>query len=329
MAPRPEARGAIERARSGETTRDEIEAELGAAGYEDATGSLAVTALSVEGSGDGAQAKTVVTGTAASDNSAYVLAQNQPLYTIAPGVQLPAGSLPAPSDLAPLTRAPRTGETLYYMTTAYRANFSGGDGTAAAEAFDAVHPYQVGEEEHPSWHVGDDGRYELAKGTPASSSSSAVVTTAKATNATGTASYSQSLTGLQTDGRLVLSAALGNNGSYRFEEEQQEPEPGDPGTEDPDPNPEEPGKPDPEDPSDPSTPAGPDQGTGGGSSSDSPSAGTSAVGKDTANAGQSASSSSEALAGTGDPNGPAFAALLGIAGIAACAAGIALINRRK
>ena len=213
------------------------------------------------------------------------------------------------------------------MTTAYRANFSGGDGTAAAEAFDAVHPYQVAEEEHPSWHVGDDGRYELAKGTPASSSSSAVVTTAKATNATGTASYSQSLTGLQTDGRLVLSAALGNNGSYRFEEEQQEPEPGEPGTEDPDP--EEPGKPNPEDPSDPSTPAGPDQETGGGSSSDSPPAGTSAVGKDTANAGQSASSSSEALAGTGDPNGPAFAALLGIAGIAACTAGIALINRRK
>lgn len=127
----------------------------------------------MEGSGDGAQAKTVVTGTAASDNSAYVLAQNQPLYTIAPGVQLPAGSLPALSDLVPLTRAPRAGETLYYMTTAYRANFSGSDGTAAAEAFDAVRPYQVAEEEHPSWHVGDDGRYELAKGTPASSSSSA------------------------------------------------------------------------------------------------------------------------------------------------------------
>ena len=163
----------------------------------------------------------------------------------------------------PLTRAPQAGETLYYMTTAYRAIFSGSDGTAKAEAFDAVHPYQVAEEEHPSWHVGDDGRYELTKGTPASSSSSAVVTTAKATNATGTASYSQSLTGLQTDGRLVLSAALGNNGSYRFEEEQQEPEPGEPGTEDPDP--EEPGKPDPEDPSDPSTPADPDQGTGDGS----------------------------------------------------------------
>lgn len=329
VAPRPEVREAIERARSGEATRSEIEAELGAAGYEDATGNLAVTALSVEGSDDGARAKTVVAGTAASDNSAYVLARNQPLYTVAPGVQLPAGSLPAPSDLAPLTRAPRAGETLYYMTTAYRANFSGSDGTAAAEAFDAVHPYQVAEEEHPSWHVGDDGRYELAKGTPASSSSSAAVTTAKATNATGTASYSQSLTGLQANGRLVLSAALGNNGSYRFEEEQQEPEPGDPGTEDPDPNPEEPGKPDPEDPSDPSTPAGPEQGTGGNSGSDSPSAGTSAAGKDTANAGQSASSSSEALAGTGDPNGPAFAAVLGIAGIAACAAGIALINRRK
>ena len=327
VAPRPEAREAIERARSGEATRDEIEAALGAAGYEDAAGNLAVTALSVEGSGDGAQAKTVVAGTAASDNSAYVLARNQSLYTVASGVQLPAGSLPAPSDLVPLTRAPRTGETLYYMTTAYRANFSGGDGTAAAEAFDAVHPYQVAEEEHPSWHVGDDGRYELAKGTPASSSSSAVVTTAKATNATGTASYSQSLTGLQTDGRLVLSAALGNNGSYRFEEERQEPEPGEPGTEDPDP--EEPGKPDPEDPSDPSTPADPDQGTGGGSSSDSPSAGTSTGGKDSANAGQSASNPSEALAGTGDPNGPAFAAVLGIAGIVACAAGIALINRRK
>ena len=327
VAPRPEVREAIERAHSGEATRDEIEAALGAAGYEDATGNLAVTALSVEGSGDGAQAKTVVTGTAASDNSAYVLAQNQPLYTIAPGVQLPAGSLPAPSDLVPLTRAPRAGETLYYMTTAYRANLSGSDGTAAAEAFDAVRPYQVAEEEHPSWHVGDDGRYELAKGTPASSSSSAAVTTAKATNATGTASYSQSLTGLQTDGRLVLSAALGNNGSYRFEEERQEPDPGEPGTEDPDP--EEPGKPDPEDPSDPSTPADPDQGTGGGSSSDSPSAGTSTGGKDSANAGQSASNPSETLAGTGDPNGPAFAAVLGIAGIAACAAGIALINRRK
>ena len=77
VAPRPEVREAIERARSGEATRDEIEAELGAAGYEDATGNLAVTALSVEGSGDGAQAKTVVTGAAASDNSAYVLAQNQ------------------------------------------------------------------------------------------------------------------------------------------------------------------------------------------------------------------------------------------------------------
>lgn len=327
VAPRPEAREAIERARSGETTRDEIEAELGAAGYEDATGSLAVTALSVEGSGDGAQAKTVVTGTAASGNSAYVLARNQPLYPIASGVRPPAGSLPAPSDLVPLTRTPRAGETLYYMTTAYRANFSGSDGTAKAEAFDAVHPYQVAEEEHPSWHVGDDGHYELAKGTPASSSSSAVVTTAKATNATGTASYSQSLTGLQTDGRLVLSAALGNNGSYRFEEEQQEPEPGEPGTENPDP--EEPGKPDPEDPSDPSTPAGPDQETGGGSGSNSPSAGTSTGGKDSANASKGASSSSEALASTGDPNGAAFAAVLGIAGIAVCAAGIALINRRK
>ena len=143
MAPRPEARGAIERARSGETTRDEIEAELGAAGYEDATGSLAVTALSVEGSGDGAQAKTVVTGTAASGNSAYVLARNQPLYTIASGVQPPAGSLPAPSDLVPLTRTPRAGETLYYMTTAYRAYFSGSDGTAKAEAFDAVPPIRL------------------------------------------------------------------------------------------------------------------------------------------------------------------------------------------
>ena len=328
VAPRKEIHDAIERVRSGEaTTRGDVEAALGAAGYEDATGSLAATALLVEGAGNGAQAKTIVTGAAASGSSAYVLAQNQPLYTVASGVQLPAGSLPAPSDLVPLTRAPRAGETLYYMTTAYRANFSGSDGTAAAKAFDAVHPYQVAEEEQPSWHAGDDGRYELAKGTPASSSSSAAVTTAKAPNATGTASYSQSLTGLQANGRLVLSAALGNNGSYRFEEEQQEPDPGEPGTEDPDP--EEPGKPDPEDPSDPSTPADPDQGTGGGSSSGSPSTGTSTDGKDSASASKGASSSSKALAGTGDPSGPAFAAMLGIAGIAACAAGIALINRRK
>ena len=93
VAPRPEVREAIERARSGEATRDEIEAELGTAGYEDATGSLAVTALSVEGSGNGAQAKTVVTGAAASDNSAYVLAQNQPLYTIASAASLHRATL--------------------------------------------------------------------------------------------------------------------------------------------------------------------------------------------------------------------------------------------
>ena len=389
VAPRKEIHDAIERVRSGEaTTRGDVEAALGAAGYEDATGSLAATALLVEGAGSGAQAKTIVTGAAASGNSAYVLAQDQPLYTVASGAQPSSGTLPDPSDLTPLTRAPRAGETLYYMTTAYRATFADGSGTAPAEAYSAVHPYQVAEEENPSWHIGDDGSYELDAGTPASSSETATVQTAKTANATGTATYSQSLTGARTDGRLVLSAALGNNGSYRFETEQKEPEPGEPGTEDPDPeepetpgpeepgtedpdpdtpetpdpeepgtddpdpetpdpetpdpeepDPEEPETPDPEEPEspdpegpddpDPSTPLDPDEGTGSDPGDQPPSTETGTGTGSSAHDDEDAPGTSETLAGTGDSSGSALAAMLGIAGVTACAAGIVLHLRRK
>ncbi|MBM6952627.1 vWA domain-containing protein [Enorma phocaeensis] len=389
VAPRKELDDAIERVRSGEaTTRGDVEAALGAAGYEDATGSLAATALLVEGAGSGAQAKTIVTGAAASGNSAYVLAQDQPLYTVASGAQPPSGTLPDPGDLTPLTRAPRAGETLYYMTTAYRATFADGSGTASAEAYSAVHPYQVAEEENPSWHIGDDGSYELDAGTPASSSETATVQTAKTANATGTATYSQSLTGARTDGRLVLSAALGNDGSYRFETEQKEPEPGEPGTEDPDPeepetpgpeepgtedpdpdtpetpdpekpgtddpdpetpdpetpdpeepDPEEPETPDPEEPEspdpegpddpDPSTPLDPDEGTGSDPGDQPPSTETGTGTGSSAHDDEDAPGTSETLAGTGDSSGSALAAMLGIAGVTACAAGIVLHLRRK
>ncbi|WP_102372425.1 vWA domain-containing protein [Enorma phocaeensis] len=317
VAPRAEVRDAIERVRAGDVAAlSELEAALGSACYEDATGSLAVTALAIDGSGDSAQTATVVTGAAAAGNSAYVLAQDQPLYTLAPGTQEAAGELPAPSDLAPLTRAPRAGETLYYMTTAYRATFAAGEQTADAEAYDAVHPYQVAQEENPSWYAGADGRYALSAGTPARSSSSAAVATAKAENATGTASYRQLLTGTHEGGALVLTAELGNNGSYRFETEHEEPKPEEPGTEDPDP--ETPGDTDPGD-----TGGGTDGEPGDGSSSTGPATGSSA---DDAAGQQNASG---ALAGTGDANGMGLAVVLGTVGIAACVAGIMLFRRRK
>ena len=317
VAPRAEVRDAIERVRAGDVAAlSELEAALGSACYEDATGSLAVTALAVDGSGDSAQTATVVTGAAAAGNSAYVLAQDQPLYTLAPGTQVPAGELPAPSDLAPLTRAPLAGETLYYMTTAYRATFAAGEQTADAEAYDAVHPYQVAQEENPSWYAGADGRYALSAGTPARSSSSAAVATAKAENTTGTASYRQLLTGAQEDGAFVLTAELGNNGSYRFETEHEEPKPEEPGTEDPDP--ETPGDTDPGD-----TGGGTDDESGDGSSSTGPATGSSA---DDAAGQQNASG---ALAGTGDASGMGLAVVLGAVGIVACAAGIVLFRRRK
>ena len=317
VAPRAEVRDAIERVRAGDVAAlSELEAALRSACYEDATGSLAVTALAVDGSGDSAQTATVVTGAAAAGNSAYVLAQDQPLYTLAPGTQVPAGELPAPSDLAPLMRAPLAGETLYYMTTAYRATFAAGEQTADAEAYDAVHPYQVAQEENPSWYAGADGRYELSAGTPARSSSSAEVATTKTENATGTASYRQLLTGTHEGGAFVLTAELGNNGSYRFETEHEEPKPEEPGTEDPDP--ETPGDTDPGD-----TGGGTDGEPGGGSSSTGPATGSSA---DDAAGQQNASG---ALAGTGDASGMGLAVVLGAVGIVACAAGIVLFRRRK
>lgn len=317
VAPRAEVRDAIERVRAGDVAvLSELEAALGSARYEDATGSLAVTALAVDGSGDTAQTATIVTGAAAAGNSAYVLAQDQPLYTLAPGTQEPAGELPAPSDLAPLTRDPRAGETLYYMTTAYRATFAAGEQTADAEAYDAVHPYQVAQEENPSWYAGADGSYALSAGTPARSSSSAAVATAKAENATGTASYRQLLTGTHKGGAFVLTAELGNNGSYRFETEHQEPEPEDPEPEDPDP--ETPGDTDPGDT---------DGGTGG-----EPGGGSSSTGSATGNSADDAAgqqNASGALAGTGDASGMGLAVVLGTVGIVACAAGIMLFRRRK
>lgn len=317
VAPRAEVRDAIERVRAGDVAAlSELEAALGSARYEDATGSLAVTALAVDGSGDTAQTATIVTGAAAAGNSAYVLAQDQPLYTLAPGTQVPAGELPAPSDLAPLMRAPLAGETLYYMTTAYRATFAAGEQTADAEAYDAVHPYQVAQEENPSWYAGADGSYALSAGTPARSSSSAAVATAKAENATGTASYRQLLTGTHEGGAFVLTAELGNNGSYRFETEHQEPDPEDPEPEDPDP--ETPGDTDPGD-----TGGGTGDEPGGGSSSTGPATGSSA---DDAAGQQNASG---ALAGTGDASGLGLAVVLGAVGIVACAAGIVLFRRRK
>ena len=317
VAPRAEVRDAIERVRAGDVAAlSELEAALGSACYEDATGSLAVTALAVDGSGDTAQTATIVTGAAAAGNSAYVLAQDQPLYTLAPGTQEPAGELPAPSDLVPLTRAPRAGETLYYMTTAYRATFAAGEQTADAEAYDAVHPYQVAQEENPSWYAGADGSYALSAGTPARSSSSAAVATAKAENATGTASYRQLLTGTHEGGAFVLTAELGNNGSYRFETEHQEPDPEDPEPEDPDPE----------------TPGDTDPGDTGGGTGDEPGGGSSSTGSATGSSADDAAgqqSASGALAGTGDASGMGLAVVLGAVGIVACAAGIVLFRRRK
>ena len=338
VAPRDEVRELLERVRSEETlTQTELAEALGDVGVENVEGDLAVTALAYEGA-DGATTPgmpvaTVLTGQAAS-GSAYVVSSDAPLYTLAARTEVAQDELPEAENLVPLTSEPVTGHTYYYLETTYTARFSSASEAAPATATQTVRRYVVGGNTgDAAWRVGADGQYELIAGTPAMPTGTVAVTNAKAENATGTLPYVQELRGDMSEGALVLTAKLGNNGAYVFEVEDEEPAPDpDPGT-DPDPDPgtgEEPG-------GDGTTQPGGDEsgdhgGTGGGSDSgDKP-------GQDGSSDESSDDQTSDAdgsehdgdpLAGTGEtPVAGIILALIACGG-AACLAGVALMHRKN
>ena len=329
VAPRDEVREILERVRSEETlTQTELAEALGDVGVENVEGDLAVTALAYEGA-DGATAPgmpvaTVLTSQAAS-GSAYVVSTDAPLYTLAAGTEVAQDELPEAENLVPLTSEPIAGHTYYYLETTYTARFSSASEAAPATATQTVRRYVVGGNTgDAAWRVGADGQYELIAETPAMPTGTVAVTNAKAENATGTLPYVQELRGDMSEGALVLTANLGNNGAYVFEVEDEEPAPDpdpDPGT-DPNPDPgtgEEPG----------GDESGGHGGTDGGSDSgDKPGQDGSSdeSGGDQTGDVDGSEHDGDPLAGTGEtPVAGIILALIACGG-AACLAGIALMR---
>ena len=305
----------IDRVRAGgSASAEELDAAAGSPLPRDVS-ARPVLAVSSYTSADGEiDAHTTVTAEAAKTNSFYAFTADAPLYRLSDGVELAEGELPDESQVAPLEELPVPGETYYYRSTVYEADFADEDAVARARTAQVLLPCMVAvpQDQIGTWYkMGADGQAYAAAGAPKKLVAHIAGTHPKDPNATQTAPYVKEVdveNGEQ--GAIMLSAHLGNNGAFLFAAADDPAGPDEPGggTTDPD----DPGTDKPGEGADPSEPDADGGGSQAGSSGTAPDTEASRGGAD-----------GSALAATGDRSIPGFLGTLATVAAAVLAAGAA------
>lgn len=220
VGPRESVAQLADRIESGEeVTSDEIQEVLGSSATKNASGQYLLHTNAFEGSGASAVAETVMSAVAASTNSYYSFTQDTPLYALAAGTDLAEGQTPDASQLVPLESAPEAGQTYYFRDTYYRADNLEFGTEVPAEAVTSIEPYTTASGssfDGGSFFQSADGQYSVKKGTPKYIVSAMLEDYAKSPNATASAPYVKqiSVSDYSSLGRPLLSARLGNNGTF-------------------------------------------------------------------------------------------------------------------
>lgn len=220
VGPRESVTQLTNRIASGEeVTSAEIEEVLGSSATKNASGQYLLYTNAFEGSGASAVAETVMSAVAASTNSYYSFTQDTPLYTLAAGTNIAEGQTPDEDQLVPLESTPEPGQTYYFRDTYYRANNLEFGTEVPAEAITSFEPYTTpsgSSFNDESFFQSADGQYSVKEGTPKYIVSAMLEDYAKNPNATASAPYVKqiSVSDYSSLGRPLLSARLGNNGTF-------------------------------------------------------------------------------------------------------------------
>lgn len=220
VGPRESVTQLTNRIASGEeVTSAEIEEVLGSSATKNASGQYLLYTNAFEGNGASAVAETVMSAVAASTNSYYSFMQDTPLYTLAAGTNIAEGQTPDEDQLVPLESTPEPGQTYYFRDTYYRANNLEFGTEVPAEAITSFEPYttQNGSSfNDESFFQSANGQYFVKEGTPKYIVSAILEDYAKNPNATASAPYVKqiSVSDYSSLGRPLLSARLGNNGTF-------------------------------------------------------------------------------------------------------------------
>lgn len=220
VGPRESVTQLTNRIASGEeVTSAEIEEVLGSSATKNASGQYLLYTNAFEGSGASAVAETVMSAVAASTNSYYSFTQDTPLYTLAAGTNIAEGQTPDEDQLIPLKSAPGAGQTYYFRNTYYQADNLEFGTEVPAEAITSFEPYTTpngSSFNDESFFQSADGQYSVKKGTPKYIVSATLEDYAKNPNATASAPYVKqiSVSDYSSLGRPLLSARLGNNGTF-------------------------------------------------------------------------------------------------------------------
>lgn len=220
VGPRESVTQLTNRIASGEeVTSAEIEEVLGSSATKNASGQYLLYTNAFEGNGTSAVAETVMSAVAASTNSYYSFTQDTPLYTLAAGTDIAEGQIPNEDQLVPLKSAPEPGQTYYFLETYYQANNLEFGTEVPAEAVTSVETYTTASDssfDSGSFFQSANGQYSVKKGTPKYIVSAMLQDYAKNPNATASAPYVKqiSVSDYSSLGRPLLSAHLGNNGTF-------------------------------------------------------------------------------------------------------------------
>lgn len=220
VGPRESVTQLTNRIASGEEVASaEIEEILGSSAIKNASGQYLLYTNAFEGNGASAVAETVMSAVAASTNSYYSFTQDTPLYTLAAETDITEGQTPNEDQLVPLKSAPEPGQTYYFLDTYYQANNLEFGTEVPAEAVTSVETYTTASDssfDSGSFFQSADGQYSVKKGTPKYIVSAMLQDYAKNPNATASAPYVKqiSVSDYSNLGRPLLSAHLGNNGTF-------------------------------------------------------------------------------------------------------------------
>lgn len=220
VGPRESVTQLTNRIASGEeVTSAEIEEVLGSSATKNASGQYLLYTNAFEGNGTSAVAETVMSAVAASTNSYYSFTQDTPLYTLAAGTDIAEGQTPDENQLVPLESAPEPGQTYYFLDTYYQANNLEFGTEVPAEAVTSVEAYTTASDssfDSGSFFQSANGQYSVKKGTPKYIVSAMLEDYAKSPNATASVPYVKqiSVSDYSSLGRPLLSARLGNNGTF-------------------------------------------------------------------------------------------------------------------